>query len=60
MLIKEEDILMLNENVKRLLKDHLWDLATSGENEPNVVPVGFKDITEEGNLSWGMCSWRPR
>lgn len=53
MLIKEEDILMLDENVKRLLKDHLWDLATSGENEPNVVPVGFKDITEEGKLVVG-------
>lgn len=24
----------------------MWDLATCADNEPNVVPVAFKDVTE--------------
>lgn len=44
---------MLNENVKKLLASSMWDLATCGNNEPNVVPVAFKDVTEDGKLVVG-------
>ncbi|MGM9648886.1 MAG: pyridoxamine 5'-phosphate oxidase family protein [Butyricicoccaceae bacterium] len=44
---------MLNENVKKVLKESMWDLATCSGNEPNVVPVAFKDITEDGKLVVG-------
>lgn len=44
---------MLNENVKKLLKESMWDLATCLNNEPNVVPVAFKDVTEDGKLIVG-------
>lgn len=44
---------MLNENVVKLLKTSMWDLATCADGEPNVVPVAFKDVTEEGNLVVG-------
>lgn len=43
----------MNENVKRLLKKNIWDLATSDGKEPNVVPVAFKDVTEDGKLTVG-------
>ena len=44
---------MMNEQVKELLKNHMWDLATCADNEPNVVPVAFKDITPDGKLVVG-------
>ncbi|OUQ16483.1 flavin-nucleotide-binding protein [Lachnoclostridium sp. An14] len=44
---------MLNENVRKVLKESLWDLATCAGNEPNVVPVAFKDVTEDGKLLVG-------
>lgn len=44
---------MLNENVKKVLKENMWDLATCSNNEPNVVPVAFKDVTEDGKLVVG-------
>ena len=44
---------MLNENVTKLLKENMWDLATCLDNEPNVVPVAFKDVTEDGRLLVG-------
>ena len=44
---------MLNENVVRLLKSGLWDLATCAGGEPNVVPVAFKDVTPDGKLVVG-------
>ena len=44
---------MLNENVKKLLAQSMWDLATCAGNEPNVVPVAFKDVTEDGKLVVG-------
>ncbi len=44
---------MLNENVKNLLKNGMWDLATCADGEPNVVPVAFKDVTEDGKLVVG-------
>ena len=49
----EEDSLMLNERVVNLLKAGLWDLATCADGEPNVVPVAFKDVTEDGKLVVG-------
>ena len=33
---------MLNENVVKLLKSGMWDLATCDGGEPNVVPVDDK------------------
>lgn len=44
---------MLNENVKNLLSANMWDLATCANGEPNVVPVAFKTITEDGKLAVG-------
>ena len=44
---------MLNENVVKLLKEGLWDLATCANGEPNVVPVAFKDVTDDGKLLVG-------
>lgn len=45
--------MMLNEDVKKLLKESMWDLATCSDNEPNVVPVAFKDVTDDGKLVVG-------
>lgn len=45
---------MLNESVVKLLKAGIWDLATCDKHgEPNVVPVAFKDVTEDGKLVVG-------
>ena len=44
---------MLNESVVKLLKEGMWDLATCADGEPNVVPVAFKDVTEDGKLLVG-------
>jgi len=44
---------MLNENVKKLLAESMWDMATCADHEPNVVPVAFKDVTEDGKLVVG-------
>ncbi|MGN0241807.1 MAG: pyridoxamine 5'-phosphate oxidase family protein [Candidatus Weimeria sp.] len=44
---------MLNDDVKNLLKKSMWDLATCADNEPNVVPVAFKDVTDDGKLVVG-------
>ena len=44
---------MLNESVVKVLKNNMWDLATCTNNEPNVVPVAFKDVTKEGKLVIG-------
>lgn len=44
---------MLNENVIKLLKSGMWDLATCANGEPNVVPVAFKDVTDDGKLLVG-------
>ena len=48
---------MLNERVVNLLKAGLWDLATCADGEPNVVPVAFKDVTEDGKLVVGDVFW---
>ena len=44
---------MLNEAVVNALKNGMWDLATCADGEPNVVPVAFKDVTEDGKLVVG-------
>ncbi len=44
---------MLNESVMKLLKNGMWDLATCANGEPNVVPVAFKDVIEDGKLIVG-------
>lgn len=44
---------MLNESVVKLLKEGMWDLATCANGKPNVVPVAFKDVTEDGKLVVG-------
>lgn len=44
---------MLNENVKNVLANGMWDLATCTDGEPNVVPVAFKDVTEDGKMVVG-------
>ena len=43
----------MNEAVIKLLKSGMWDLATCTNGEPNVVPVAFKDVTEDGKLVVG-------
>ena len=43
----------MNKNVIKLLKANMWDLATCANGEPNVVPVAFKDVTEDGKLIVG-------
>lgn len=43
----------MNESVIKVLKENLWDLATCANGEPNVVPVAFKDVTEDGKLLVG-------
>ena len=44
---------MLNENVKNLLKENMWALAPCSAGVPNVVPVAFKDVTDDGKLVVG-------
>ena len=44
---------MLNEAVKKVLQENMWDLATCAAGEPNVMPVVFKDVTPEGELVVG-------
>ena len=43
---------MLPDKVKKLFQGHLWYIATYGD-EPNVVPVGFKRVCEDGRLAVG-------
>ena len=43
----------LNENVMKVLKENMWDLATCLDGIPNVVPVAFKTVTPEGKLAVG-------
>ena len=44
---------MMNEEVLGLLKAWMWDLATCADGEPNVVPVAFKDVADDGKLLVG-------
>ena len=43
----------MNDSVKKLLKESMWDLATCANGESNVVPVAFKDVTPDGKLVVG-------
>ena len=43
----------MNDAVKKLLKESMWDLATCADGEPNVVPVAFKDVLPDGRLAVG-------
>ena len=43
---------MISENVRKVFTDNLWFLATCG-NGPNVVPVGFKCVTNDGKFIIG-------
>lgn len=42
----------LNENVRRILAEQMWYLATYS-GEPNAVPVAFKEVSEDGRLLVG-------
>ncbi len=44
---------MITEEVKSVLMNSMWDLATCANGEPNVVPVAFKDVSEDGKLLVG-------
>lgn len=44
---------MLNEKAVKILESGMWDLATCANGEPNVVPVAFKLVTEDGKLAVG-------
>ena len=50
---KNKEVFYMNENVVKLLKTFMWDLATCSDGEPNVVPVAFKDVTDDGKLTVG-------
>ncbi|MBQ8960517.1 MAG: pyridoxamine 5'-phosphate oxidase family protein [Ruminococcus sp.] len=43
---------MLPDKIKKVFEENLWFIATSG-SEPNVVPVGFKRVCEDGRLAVG-------
>lgn len=42
----------MHENLETLLKEQIWYLATYSD-EPNAVPVAFKDVTADGLLTVG-------
>ena len=44
---------MINEDVRAILANGMWDLATCANDEPNVIPVAFKDVTDDGKLVVG-------
>ena len=48
---------MLNEAVKRVLKESMWDLATCAGNEPNVVPVVYDAKNLEGYQIKGTAEY---
>lgn len=43
----------MNDAVKKLLQENMWDLATCANGEPNVVPVAFKEVLPDGKLAVG-------
>lgn len=42
----------MNKNVVNVLKENLWYLATCSD-EPNAVPVAFREVSEDGKLLVG-------
>ena len=47
-----KEVFVMNANVVKVLKEQLWYIATCCDT-PNVVPVGFKDVGEDGKLYVG-------
>ena len=44
----------MNEKVKKILENNLWEAATvCSKGFPNVVPVGFKAVLDDGKLAIG-------
>ncbi len=43
---------MIPDNVKKVFNENLWYIATCND-EPNVVPVGFKRVCADGKLAIG-------
>lgn len=43
---------MISEDVRKVFEENLWFLSTCGD-EPNVVPVGFKRVTDDGKFAIG-------
>ena len=43
----------MDANAVKVLQENMWDLATCADGEPNVVPIAFKDVTEDGKLVVG-------
>lgn len=39
----------MNDIVRKILEDQPWYVATTGDG-PNVVPIGFKKVCEDGTL----------
>jgi len=42
----------MNEAVRKVLMENIWYLGTYSD-KPNCVPVGFKDVAEDGTLEVG-------
>ena len=43
---------MITTHIRKIFEENLWFLATYSDG-PNVVPVGFKCITEDGKFAVG-------
>lgn len=43
----------MNDNVKKVLENSMWDLATCLNGKPNVVLVAFKSISKSDELLIG-------
>ena len=43
---------MIPENVRKVFEENLWFLSTCGDG-PNVVPGGFKCVTDDGKFAVG-------
>ncbi len=43
---------MIPDNIKKVFEENLWYIATCGD-DPNVVPVGFKQVCGDGRLAIG-------
>ena len=43
---------MIPENVRKVFEENLWFVSTWGDG-PNVVPVGFKCVTEDDRFAIG-------
>ena len=41
---KQKEYMMLNEEVIKVIKNEMWDLATCFNRQSNMIPVAFKDV----------------